>query len=334
MSETVLDRLRSLAGAPGSVAVVGSMNADYTVVAERLPGPGETVRGGELRVLPGGKSANQAATAALLGATVRMFGAVGSDANADFLLGRLARAGVDTAEVRRAPGPSGTTVITVDAHGENTIVYSPGSNATVDAAYVHEHRDAIASAAVLGLCLESSMDAVLAAARTAHDAGVPVVLNDSPFTADLPAELVRLADILLVNEHEAAELLSIASLTAFGEYGPDWDEVARRMAGVGFPRSVVTLGGEGSMVLDGEVCHRVPPVRVDARDTTGCGDAFMGTILAGLAAGFTLAQSARMGSYVSAYAATGYGAQASYGTADQVIARFSGDDAARDASGR
>ena len=118
-----LERIR------GTVSVVGSMNADYTVTAERLPGPGETITGGPLRVLPGGKSGNQAAAAARLGADVRMLGAVGSDANADFLLGRLGEAGVDTTGVRHVPGPSGTTVITVDAAGENTIVYSPGSNA-------------------------------------------------------------------------------------------------------------------------------------------------------------------------------------------------------------
>ncbi|NMN00363.1 PfkB domain-containing protein [Bifidobacterium sp. DSM 109958] len=326
MSETVLDQLQSLSSASGTVAIVGSMNADYTVVTDRLPAPGETIEGGPLRILPGGKSANQASSAALLGAKVRMFGAVGSDSNADFLLGHLSRAGVDTGEVLRVPGASGTTVITVDAHGENTIVYSPGSNGLVDAAYVEGHRRAIEEASVLGLCLESPMDAVIAAARAAHGAGVPVLLNDSPFVADLPEELVALADILLVNEHEAAELLSVPSLAGFAETGPDWDDVAARMARLGFSRAVITLGGEGSMVLDGDVRHRVAPVRVDAKDTTGCGDAFMGTILAGLAAGFTLAQSARMGSYVSAYAATGYGAQASYGTAAQIAERFAADD--------
>ena len=325
MNETVLEQLQSLSASRRTVAIVGSMNADYTVVAQRLPAPGETIEGGPLRILPGGKSANQAASAALLGARVRMFGAVGADADADFLLGRLADAGVDTGEVLHVPGPSGTTVITVDSHGENTIVYSPGSNALVDAAYVEGHRGAIEAASVLGLCLESPMDAVLAAARVAHGAGVPVLLNDSPFVADLPAELVELADILLVNEHEAAALLGVPSLAGFAEVGPDWDDVAVRMARLGFSRVVITLGGEGSMVIDGAVRHRVAPVRVDARDTTGCGDAFMGTILAGLAAGYTLAQSARMGSYVSAYAATGYGAQASYGTAEQIAARFAAD---------
>ena len=173
---SALDRIH------GTVSVIGSMNADYTVTAQRLPGPGETITGGPLQLLPGGKSGNQAAAAARIGATVQMFGAVGSDDNADFLLGALGEAGVNTTHVRRVLGPSGTTVITVDAHGENTIVYSPGSNAQVTVDYVESVRDALTHSTVLGLCLESPIETVTAAARMCHEAGVKVLLNDSPFT--------------------------------------------------------------------------------------------------------------------------------------------------------
>ena len=310
----------------GTVSVVGSMNADYTVTAERLPGPGETITGGPLRVLPGGKSGNQAAAAARIGAGVRMFGAVGSDANADFLLGRLGEAGVDTTGVRHVPGPSGTTVITVDAAGENTIVYSPGSNAQVNVDYIESVRAALTSSAVLGLCLESPIETVTAAARMCHDAGVTVLLNDSPFTPVLPRDLVDAADILLVNEHEMAQLLDIGEPEGDDWAGFDWAGTLDRLRAFGFDRAVVTLGGDGSMVLDAtyvdEPIARIAPVRVDAVDTTGCGDSFMGTVLAGLASGFDLREAARLASYVSAYAATGYGAQASYGTAAQIRERF------------
>lgn len=360
-----------------TVAVVGSMNADYTVVTPRLPGPGETVTGGPLRILPGGKSGNQAAAAARIGAHVRMFGAVGSDANAGFLLGHLADAGVDVSQVRHADGPSGTTVITVDGHGENTIVYSPGSNAQVTPEYIAEVRTALAEAAVLGLCLESPMETVVAAARTAHEAGAKVLVNDSPFVPSLPRELVEASDVLLVNEHEMAQLLGVDE-PADGDWdGFDWRMVGARMAALGFDEAIVTLGGDGSVVLesgadaggasvnagaandsesgtstagdtgagaegsdmrivdgtgagaDGTTSAsanvrvtRIAPVKVDAIDTTGCGDAFMGTVLAGLAAGIALRDAARLASIVSAYAATGQGAQASYGTAAQIRARF------------
>ena len=309
----------------GAVAVVGSMNADYTVTTSRLPGPGETVTGGPLQVLPGGKSGNQAAAAARLGADVRMLGAVGSDANADFLLGELAAAGVDVSHVRRVDGPSGTTVITVDGEGENTIVYSPGSNAQVSVEYVESAKDALASASVLGLCLESPIETVTAAARLCHEAGVKVLLNDSPFQPVLPSGLVEAADVLLVNEHEMAQLLGIDEPCDGDWNGFDWDSALERMRAFGFEQAIVTLGGDGSMVFDATAetpVERILPVRVDAVDTTGCGDSFMGTVLAGLASGFTLVEAARLASYVSAYAATGYGAQASYGTAAQIRERF------------
>lgn len=97
------------------------------------------------------------------------------------------------------------------------------------------------------------------------------------------------------------------------------------MSEFGFDQAIVTLGGDGSVVLDSTVdpsIIRIAPVRVDAVDTTGCGDSFMGTVLASLASGLSLEESAQLASYVSAYAATGYGAQASYGTAAQIRERF------------
>ena len=323
---SALDRIH------GTVSVIGSMNADYTVTAQRLPGPGETITGGPLQLLPGGKSGNQAAAAARIGATVQMFGAVGSDNNADFLLGALGEAGVNTTHVRRVLGPSGTTVITVDAHGENTIVYSPGSNAQVTVDYVESVRDALTHSTVLGLCLESPIETVTAAARMCHEAGVKVLLNDSPFTPSLPAELIEASDILLVNEHEMAQLLGIDE-----PENDDWDSFGwwhalDELRGFGFEQAIVTLGGDGSVVLDGTAddpehrVQRIAPVRVKAVDTTGCGDSFMGTVLAGLASGLApglaLSEAAELASYVSAYAATGYGAQASYGNAAQIREAF------------
>lgn len=309
----------------GTVAVVGSMNVDYTITTARLPEPGETVAGGPLELLPGGKSGNQAAAAALLGADVRMFGAVGSDSNADFLLDHLAAAGVDTSHVRHVDGPSGLTVITVDASAENTIVYSAGSNAQVSVDYVESKIGELTGADVLGLCLESPIETVTACARMCHEAGVRVLLNDSPFTADLPAELIEHTDILLVNEIEMAQLLDLQAPADDDWSAFDWPLALERLEALGIRQAVVTLGADGSVVLDAtadEHVTRIAPVRVDAVDTTGCGDSFMGTVLAGLASGWSLAASARAAAYVSSYAASGRGAQASYGTPAQIRAKF------------
>ena len=320
--DEVFSLLESFASADEAIAVVGSMNADYTVTTERLPKPGETVNAGPLRVLPGGKSGNQAASAARIGARVRLLGAVGRDANAEFLLGKLKDAGVDVSDVLHVPGPSGTTVITVDANGENTIVYSPGSNAKVDVDYIHDHASVITGSAVLGLCLESPLPAVIESARIAHETGVKVLVNDSAFIPERPAELIANSDILLVNEHEMSQLLGLDEPEDGDWDGMDWTSVAASLHDFGYQQAVITLGGDGSVVIDGETVDRISPVRVEAVDTTGCGDSFMGTILAGLASGLTLGRSAQVASYVSAYAATGSGAQASYGDVRQIRELF------------
>lgn len=279
-----------------TIVIVGSLNADLVVRTERFPKPGETLHGSDLAILPGGKSANQAVAAGRLGGTVRMIGAVGDDGNGALLRDSVAAAGADTTHVAVREGvATGTAVITVDGAGENTIVISAGANGTLSPDDVPA--DAFDDAGVLGLCLEVSIDVVVAAARAAHAAGVTVLTNLSPFGA-VPAELLELTDVLLVNEHEAAEL---------GEYG--------------VARSIVTRGGSGCVVHDGDdEPASIDAVRVEPVDTTGCGDAFMGSVALRLAAGDSLVDAARFAVGVGAYAATKAGAQASYPTTAELEA--------------
>ncbi|PZE76277.1 ribokinase [Curtobacterium sp. MCBD17_019] len=300
--------------ARGRVVVVGSLNADLVVRTARFPRAGETLHGEDLRILPGGKSANQAVAAGRLGGDVALVGAVGDDANGQLLRGAVADAGVDVAGVRVLEGSAtGTAVITVDAAGENTIVVSPGANGRLSAADVDAAHGAFAGAAVLGLCLEVDMEVVLAAARRAHAAGTTVVTNLSPF-GPVPEELLALTDVLLVNEHEAAQLVAPA-----GGAAADVGRLAGLLADRGVDRAVVTTGSAGCVVLDrGAEPVRVPSVRVDPVDTTGCGDAFTGALAMRLAAGDDLVTAARFAVVVGAFAATRLGAQSSYPTPEEL----------------
>ncbi|MDY5153507.1 ribokinase [Actinobaculum suis] len=195
------------AGGRGSqVCVVGSANADLTIQTDRLPRPGETVHGSPLQILPGGKSANQAVQASRLGAPVAFVGALGSDPNGDLLRDSLTASGVDLTACAKLDAPTGCAVITVDSQAENTIVISPGTNAEVTAAFVEEQAAAITGAAVLGLCFEIPMEGTIAAAKIAREAGTTVFLNPSPFET-VPAELLELTDVLVVNEGELASML-------------------------------------------------------------------------------------------------------------------------------
>src|SRR5215213_8876567 len=186
---------------PARVIVVGSVNADLVVRADRLPAPGETVTGGRFSRHGGGKGANQAVAAARLGARVAMVGAVGDDDLGHEALALLEREGIDVSGVARLDAPTGVALIAVDAAGENQIAVASGANAELDAAAVERTvRDAGAAAVLLSQ--EVPEDAVLAGVRAARG---PVVLNPAPVRA-LPAELAKLGPILTPNAGEAREL--------------------------------------------------------------------------------------------------------------------------------
>lgn len=287
------------------VVVVGSLNADLTVRTERLPRPGETVRGSPVVVAPGGKSANQAAAAARLGAEVALLGAVGRDDHGDLLLRRLQEAGVDVEGVLRLDGPpTGTALITVDAGGENTIVISAGANGELGPDRLAGLPQRLLGAAVLCLCFEVPMETAVEAARSARAAGVPVLLNPSP-AAGIPDALMAATSLLLLNETEAADLIDASA---------DWAVTASRLQRRVGPAAIVTLGGEGAVVLqDGQVTV-IPATPVTPVDTTGAGDAFTGAVAARLARGDSLTGAASFAARAAAWSTTRPGAQPSYAT--------------------
>ncbi|KRE71037.1 ribokinase [Arthrobacter sp. Soil762] len=305
------------AGTQGRIVVVGSLNADLTIYCERLPLPGETVHGNGFAVNPGGKSANQAVAASLLGGNVSLVGAVGVDANGDMLLSSAAGAGVDISGVRTsATEATGVAVIAVDSSGENNIIISAGANGTLSPADVAAAAETFDGAAVVCLCLEVSLDTVEAAARAGHDAGATVLLNLSPY-AEIPQQLADLTDVLLVNAHEASLFLGSAEIPGSDADVNVWEAVRLHFAERGLQRVLVTLGAHGSVVLDslapaGQQLVRVAPIKVKAVDTTGAGDAFTGAVAARLAAGAPLADAAAFASIAAALATTRKGTQAAY----------------------
>lgn len=304
-----------------AVVVVGSLNADLTIYTQRMPRPGETLVGTDFAVHPGGKSANQAVAAAKVGAHVRMIGAVGNDANGELLLDSVGGAGVDVTPVLRLDGvPTGVAGITVDAQGENSIVIVPGANGELSSRHVEDAADVFEGAAVVCLCLEVDQATVEAAALAGRAAGATVVLNLSP-SAPLSGALRGAVDVLLINAHEAGDLLGRPVDPA----AADWAQVGAELAELGFGRVIVTLGADGSVVLEaGEPTPvtRIEPTTVTAVDTTGSGDAFTGTLAARLAQGDALADAARYASVAAALAATRHGAQPSYADAAEVESRL------------
>jgi ribokinase len=297
----------------GRVVVVGSANVDVVVDVPRHPRGGETILGGEVRRSPGGKGANQAVAAARAGgADTVLVGALGSDDGAELLLRSLAGSGVRTSGVRRVGAPTGTALITVTPDGENAIVVAPGANdhVTVD----DDARGLIAAADVILVQLEIPVETVIAAAA-ARRPGVPIVLNAAP-SRELPEGVWRAVDVLVVNEHEAADLAGRGGKNPAQEPA----ELARELL-ARVPAVVVTLGGDGALVArrgHGDV--RVAGIDVDVVDTTGAGDTFCGVLAAELARGADLADAARVAGVAGALAVTRAGAQESVPDRDEVLA--------------
>ena len=255
------------------VVVVGSINVDLVVTADRLPRPGETVLGGRYARHFGGKGANQAVAAARAGATVLMVGAVGDDRFGDESLQALTDEGVDVSRVRRVDLPTGVAIIAVATDGQNQIVVAPGANAEVstdDAALSHLPP----GVAVLLASLEVPVDTVVAAVASAHRLGLTPIVNPAPARA-LPAELLAHRPILTPNEDE---LLAITGTR-------DLEAALAALAAAGSGPVVVTRGAVGALLADGTQRIAFPADEVRVVDATGAGDTFSGVMAAWLADG-------------------------------------------------
>lgn len=295
------------------VVVVGSINADLGLTVDRLPHPGETVPGRGGRFTPGGKGANQALAARLCGARVALIGAVGDDALAEPALSLLRDAGVDLSAVSTQPGPTGLAVVTVDQAGENEIVVVAGANAALDAARITPHAEQIGTAPVVVLQGEIPVSGIERAASLSRHR---LVINLAPVVPVAP-ELLRTADPLVVNEHEAE--LALRLLVPGADAGGDAPSLAAALGAHGCRSVVCTMGAGGSVVYEAGTLTRVDAEPVGrVVDTTGAGDAFVGALAAGLAHGRSLLDAARSASRVAAATIGAPGAQASYAVISQL----------------
>jgi ribokinase len=231
--------------------------------------------GTSFETFPGGKGANQAVAAARMGAQVALLGCIGNESHGHHLAQLLHQEGIDLSRMlqRRDKTPTGVALIIVDDHGENTIVVAPGANATLTAKDIEDCADVIQSCDVLLMQLETPIDAVAAAARIARAAGKAVILNASPALPQ-SRDVLRLCDLLIVNRTEAATLGGLEPYTEPGR-------LALRLAEIGPPSVVLTLGSQGAIIAHRGRPKRVPTIPMKAVDAVGAGDAFAGALAVG-----------------------------------------------------
>lgn len=279
------------------IVVFGSIIVDHLFAVPDLPRRGETVLGERYSVMPGGKGANQALAAARDGARVFLVGAVGSDHVASLALEGVRKAGVDVSGVRSVAAPTGAAAVGIDARGENQIMVAAGANVAVEALWLY---GLLAHGNTLVLQGELRRQETEAAIVFAKAKGQPVILNLAP-VLDLRLDILRAVDVLVVNESEAAALATRLALSAAD---------AHTLAGALGTAVIVTLGEQGAQTCSAGRAWRTPALDIDAVDTTGAGDAFVGVLAAALDRGLPLDQAVRRGCVAGGLACRAMGAQA------------------------
>jgi len=305
------------------ILVVGSLNMDQIVQIPRLPALGETLLGaGSLKLVPGGKGANQAVAMARLGAPVAMAGRVGTDPFGEQLIKALLTDKVETGLIAiDKQEASGVAFIFLSPDGDNAIIVASGANIRVgqDREQLTNIFEAIAQARALVLQLEIPLETVKTLIAAGHNAGIPVVLNLAP-AQPLAWEVLRQLHVLIVNEIEA----SLLTGTQVNNH-EDAQAVALKLHKQGIPIVIVTLGAQGAILAsdDGISNSKTiyqPAPRVRAIDTTAAGDCFVGAFTVALTEGQNSEDALRFAVYASALKVTKFGAQSGLPTRAEVEA--------------
>lgn len=298
------------------VVVVGSITADVTAFAARLPLSGETLLGESFSLVLGGKGANQALAAARAGARTAMIGCVGQDLFRDLVLQGLGDGGVDTTAVEEVPGPTGVAHIRVDSStGQNDIVIVPLANSHLTPHLTEEKLRAFAAPGdILLLQLEIPLGTAVHAARLGQELDMRIVLDPAPAN-ELPEELWPMLEVVTPNESEASELTGIAVVDAESAA-----EAGRWFVTRGVSTALITLAEKGVVEVTAQGYRHDRTPSVDVVDTTAAGDAFAGHLGAGLATGLGWDASVHRAIHAGALAVTKRGASPSLPTGAQVTA--------------
>ena len=304
-----------MTAAQSQIVVLGSANVDFTVQVERLPQLGETVSGGDFRLSYGGKGANQALAAHLVGAPVFMIAKLGRDTNGKVLYQHFSTIGLNTAGLLRDDEvASGVALIMVDRQGQNLIAVAPGSNRRLTVADVRGLEALAFPGRIFLTQLETPLDTVDYGLRRALQAGMTTILNPAP-GRQLPEEFLKLPQIITPNETEASQLSGIPvtdldTARHAGEY-----LVAR-----GCQTVIITLGAHGALLIRRGEWQHFPAFPVTAVDTTAAGDAFNGVLAAGLLAGLALEDAIVRANAAGALCVTKRGAQESLPKGEEIDA--------------
>ena len=295
------------------IVVVGSSNTDMIIKTPRIPKPGETILGGAFLTAAGGKGANQAVAAARAGGNVTFVARVGEDIFGDQSIKGFQNDNIDIKYIKRdKTQPSGVALIFVDEKGENSIAVASGANAKNSPDDVLEAEEAIISADVLLMQLETPLGTIAAAASIAKKAKVKIILNPAP-ACQLDDSLLSMLSIITPNETEA-ELLTGIHVTD----SQSAEEAAEALLSHGPECVIITLGSKGAFLKTKDEAETICGFNVNAVDTTAAGDVFNGALSVAIAEGKTLKDAISFANAAAALSVTKLGAQPSAPTRDEI----------------
>ena len=302
------------------IAVVGSANIDLTTFTERFPKPGETIFGQKFDLGFGGKGANQAVAARLCGAEVFMVARVGSDLFGPATIENFRKQGIDPTHVRQVEGlSSGVAPIFVEPNGQNRIFVVKGANDALKPSDVDSAADVLKSSDCIVLQFEIPIETVYYTVAFARKHGIRCILNPAPAQ---PVDMSALKDLdyFVPNESEAETIVGVGVKTV-----EDAKECAEKLLSGGIRRVIITLGANGSLLASREGCEHVAPFTVKSIDSTGAGDAFIGSFAVFLGEGVPEKGAVRRANLYAGLSTTGVGTQKSF----YDRARFDAEWAAR-----
>jgi ribokinase len=303
------------------IVVVGSANIDLTTFTDQFPRPGETIFGRKFQLGFGGKGANQAVAARLCGARVSMVARVGDDLFGPATAANFTARGIDATHVRITPGvSSGVAPIFVDSSGQNRILVVKGANDCLLPPDIDAAAGLLRTADAIVLQLEIPVETVYYTLRFARRCGIRAILNPAPHPGGAqPLDLAELANAAYVIPNETeAEALTGMPVTSLHEARA----CAFHLLKSGVPRVIVTLGANGALSASRESVQHVPPYKVDAVDTSGAGDAFIGSFAAFLACGRSEPEAVARANVYAALSTLSAGTQMSFATRERFEAAW------------
>ncbi len=289
------------------IAVVGSANIDLTTFTNQFPKPGETIFGQKFDLGFGGKGANQAVAARLCGAEVFMVARVGSDLFGPATIENFRKQGIDPTHVKQVEGlSSGVAPIFVEPNGQNRILVVKGANDALKPADVDAAAETLKSADCIVLQFEIPVQTVYYTIEFARKHGIRCILNPAPAQ---PVDLVALKDLdyFVPNETEAETITGCPVKNV-----EDAKKCAEKLVASGIRRVIITLGANGSLLAGRDGAEHVPPFAVNSIDSTGAGDAFIGSFAVFLGEGVPEIEAVRRANLYAGLSTTGVGTQKSF----------------------